>query len=129
MKADKVEDLEVSRLTFSIQQRLVELSKTFPPEEAYSLTDQVRRSARSVGANLPEAWPKRRYVAHFRSKRTDADDEKDETLHWVRTAVSCRDIGDITVESIATDYATVGRKHGTMIRGAEDWTPSNSVPD
>ncbi len=127
MKADKVEDLEVYRLAFILQQRLFELSKTFPREEAYSLTDQVRRSSRSVGANISEAWAKRRYVAHFRSKLTDADGEKDETMHWVRTAVACHYLDSAISDSVASDYATVGRKLGSMIRDAETWAPRDTA--
>lgn len=128
MKAERVEDLEVYKLAFAIQQRLFELSKKFPREEAFSLTDQMRRAARSVGANISEAWAKRRYPAHFRSKLTDADGEKDETMHWVRTAVSCHYLDDITAESIATEYAAIGRKLGSMIRDAESWVPRDSAP-
>ena len=68
--------------------RLVSLlSKAFPREEAYSLTDQLRRAARSIGAQIAEAWGKRRYEKHFVSKLTDADAEKMETQHWVGEAL------------------------------------------
>ncbi len=127
MKAECVEDLEVYRLAFSIQQRLFEISKSFPREETYALTDQMRRAARAVGANLAEAWAKRRYPAHFRSKLTDADGEKCETMHWVRTALNCRYVDEATAESIATEYAAVGRKLGSMIRDAESWAPRAST--
>lgn len=121
MKADKVEDLEVYQLAFSLQQRLFELTKGFPREEAFALTDQVRRSSRSIGSNLAEAWAKRRYIAHFRSKLTDADGEKDETLHWVRTAVACRYLDQTQGDALARDYVIVGRQLGSMIRDAESW--------
>ena len=71
----KVTDLDVYQLAFTLQQKVFEVSKAFPAEEKYSLTDQMRRSSRSVGANICEAWRKRRYPAHFRSKLTDADGE------------------------------------------------------
>ena len=67
---------EVSRLVF-------ELSKSFPKEEAYSMTDQIRRASRSIGAQIAEAWGKRRYERHFVSKLTDADAEQLETQHWI----------------------------------------------
>ena len=126
MKAERVEDLDVYHLAFALQQRLFELTKSFPREEAYSLTDQSRRAARSIGANIAEAWAKRRYPAHFRSKLTDADGEKNETLHWLRTAVSCHYLDTTTANSLANDFATVGRKLGAMIRDAESWCPSSA---
>ena len=58
-------ELRVYQLAFKLQQRVFEISKRFPKEEKYSLTDQLRRASRSVGANIAEAWQKRRYVAHF----------------------------------------------------------------
>jgi len=74
---------------FELQQRVYEISNGFPKVEAYSLTDQVRRSSRSIGANLAEAWQKRRYEAHFVAKLTDADGEQAETRHWLATALAC----------------------------------------
>lgn len=123
MKAERAEDLDVYQLAFGLQQRLFDLSKAFPREETYSLTDQLRRASRSVGANIAEAWAKRRYPAHFRSKLTDADGEKDETLHWVRTAESCLYLERSTADSLSADYVIVGRKLGSMIRDAESWCP------
>ena len=81
MMAKTVRDLDVYQLSFEVQQRIFDLSKKFPKEEKYSLTDQIRRSSRSVGANISEAWGKRRYEAHFTSKLTDADGEAEETIH------------------------------------------------
>ncbi|MEI8243441.1 MAG: four helix bundle protein, partial [bacterium] len=65
MLAKAYTDLLVYQRAFALQQRIFVLSKRFPPEEKFSLTDQIRRSARSVGSNIAEAWAKRRYVAHF----------------------------------------------------------------
>ena len=83
-------ELAVYKAAFKFQQGLFRLSKSFPKEETYSLTDQLLRSSRSIGANVPEAWAKRRYSAHFLSKLTDADGELREVLHGLRTARSCR---------------------------------------
>ncbi|MEY4569564.1 MAG: hypothetical protein RLZZ398_1003 [Verrucomicrobiota bacterium] len=80
-KVDSVRELDVYQSAFSLQQEIFAISKSFPREEIYSLTDQIRRSSRSIGANLSEAWAKRRYPAHFLSKLTDADGELQETLH------------------------------------------------
>ncbi len=82
-------DLEVYRLAFDAAMQLFRLSKGFPREEIYSLTDQVRRSSRSVCANLAEAWRKRRYRASFISKLCDAESEAAETQVWVEFAVKC----------------------------------------
>lgn len=72
-------ELRVYQMAFDAAMHLFELSKKWPKEERYSLTDQIRRASRSVCANIAEAWRKRRYVAHFRSKLTDADSEAAET--------------------------------------------------
>ena len=89
MLAKSVDDLEVYKLAFDLQRKIFRLTKTFPREEMYSLTDQIRRSSRSVGANIREAWAKRRYPAHFVSKLSDSDGESEETIHWVLSAHDC----------------------------------------
>jgi len=80
------EELEVYGLAFKAAMQIFELSKRFPREEVYSLTDQIRRSSRSVCSNLAEAWRKRRYEAAFVSKLNDAESEAGETQTWVRFA-------------------------------------------
>ncbi|MEI6395057.1 MAG: four helix bundle protein [Verrucomicrobiota bacterium] len=87
-------ELKVYRAAFELQQRIFNVTKSFPKEEMYSLTDQFRRSYRSVGASLAEAWQKRRYGGHFVSKLTDADGEQAETQHWIGTAFACQYITD-----------------------------------
>jgi four helix bundle protein len=79
--AKSFRDLDVYKAAFKLQQLVFQASRKWPAEERYSLTDQIRRSSRSIGANLAEAWSKRRYPAHFLSKLTDADGEFQETLH------------------------------------------------
>ena len=68
---------------------IYEESKSFPKEEVYSLTDQIRRSSRSIGAQIAEAWGKRKYKKHFVSKMTDASSEINETEHWIKIAYQC----------------------------------------
>jgi four helix bundle protein len=80
---------EVHRQAFEAAMRVFELSQTFPKEERYSLTDQIRRSARSVAGNLAEAWGKRLYEGSFVSKLTDAHGEACETQDWIAFAVRC----------------------------------------
>ncbi len=94
MFAKRVRDLEVYKAAFDVQQQIFRVTKSFPKEETYSLTDQVRRSSRSVGANICEAWGKRRYPAHFVSKLSDSDGESEETIHWIETAFECEYITD-----------------------------------
>lgn len=79
-------ELDVYRRSSELAEKIFALSKRWPVEERYSLTDQIRRAARSVGANIAESWAKRRYEAHFISKLTDADAENQETEHWLVTA-------------------------------------------
>lgn len=82
----KVQDLIVYQKSFALAMNIFEVSKNFPPEEKYSLTDQIRRSSRSVTANLAEATRKRRYVNYFISKLTDCDAENAETQVWLEFA-------------------------------------------
>jgi four helix bundle protein len=81
--------LEVYKLSRRLSKEIFEISKKFPRDEMYSLTDQIRRSSRSVGAQLAEAWAKRKYEKHFVSKLTDADGEQLETQHWIEVATDC----------------------------------------
>ena len=86
MKIQEHTDLEIYRKAFDGAILIFEVTKKFPKEETYSLTDQIRRSSRSVCANLAEAWRKRRYKAAFVSKLSDAEGE--ETQVWLQFAVS-----------------------------------------
>lgn len=76
--------------SFDLAMQIFEISKKFPKEEVYSLTDQIRRSSRSVTANIAEAYRKRKYIKHFISKLTDADAENSETVVWLDFAFSCK---------------------------------------
>ncbi|WGF93902.1 four helix bundle protein [Aequorivita marisscotiae] len=96
---------------FALSMEIFEISKTFPKEETYSLTDQIRRSSRSVCANIAEAYRKRRYVKHFISKLTDSDAENSETQVWLQFAMSS---GYISVE-IETDLNKRSEEIGRLI--------------
>src|SRR6266581_5028326 len=113
-KISSFKDLRVYKLAFEIQQEIFETSKRFPTEERYSLTDQIRRASRSVGANLAEAWQKRRYVAHFVSKLTDADGEQAETQHGLDTATACNYVSEKEQEVLLEKCARIGQMLGTM---------------
>jgi four helix bundle protein len=114
-KANSVRELEVYQAAFSLQQDIFRASKAFPKEEMYSLTDQIRRASRSIGANLSEAWSKRRYPAHFLSKLTDSDGELQETHHWLDTAEACGYLGIDDLTNLREQAEAVGRQLGTMI--------------
>lgn len=104
-------DLVVWQKVFKLGVRVFDVSKTWPLEERYSLTDQVRRASRSVSANIAEAWGKRRYEAHFVSKLTDSDGELFETENWLRFA---REHGYITGE-VFDELAALAREVGRML--------------
>jgi four helix bundle protein len=112
-------DLNVYQLAFELQQKIFQLTKGFPKEERYSLTDQIRRSSRSIGANIAEAWQKRRYEAHFLSKLTDADGEQAETQHWIDTAAACEYIDQAAADRLLDSAKQIGRMLGTMMSKPE----------
>ena len=108
-------ELLVYQKARALAKRIFEVSQTFPPEEQYSLTDQVRRSSRSVGAQIAEAWGKRRYERHFISKLTDADAEQLETQHWIGIAYDCGYLDEELAKSLRADCRELGRLlAGTM---------------
>jgi four helix bundle protein len=116
-------ELEAYQLAFELQQLIFEQSKRFPKEETYSLTDQIRRSSRSVGANIAEAWRKRRYPAHFTSKLTDADGENAETQHWLDTAQACHYLSDEIRDDLIEKSMKVGAMLGRMMADPVKWQP------
>jgi four helix bundle protein len=94
MSAKSVKDTRVYKLAFEQAMEIFTISKKFPKEETYSLTDQIRRSSRSVCICLLEAWRKKRYPAHFVAKVTDSDMENSETSGWLDFAIACNYIDD-----------------------------------
>ena len=120
-KADSYRDLEVYLSAFALQQEIFEVSKAWPKSEMYALTDQIRRSSRSVGACLAESWSKRRYPAHFLSKLTDADGENQETLHWLRTSLACGYLTEETAAQLAEHATGNGKQLGAMIKNHESF--------
>jgi four helix bundle protein len=86
---DSYKDLEVYKAAFRLADRIFSISRSFPKEETYSLTDQILRSSRSIGSGIAESWGKRRYQKHFISKLTDSDAEQMETQHWLEVALAC----------------------------------------
>ena len=97
-------DLEVYRRSFDAAMRVYEVSKLFPPEEKYSLADQIRRSSRSVCSNLAEAWRKRKHIAVFKNKLTDAMQEASETQSWLEFCLACQYIEKSLFDILDSEY-------------------------
>jgi four helix bundle protein len=112
-------DLLVYQKTRAAARMIYDLTIRFSREEIFSLTDQIRRSSRSVGAQIAEAWAKRRYEAHFISKLTDADGEQMETQHWLETALDCGYLSQEEMRALLERYAEIGRLLGGMMSKAE----------
>ena len=116
-------DLRVYQETFELQQAIFKISKSWPGEEKFALTDQIRRSSRSIGANIAESWAKRKYPLHFVSKLTDADGELQETSHWLATAYSCQYINDKQESEFRSQIDQIGKMLGKMMSKPESFAP------
>ena len=119
--ARSFKDLQVYQRAREVSRAVFKLSKAFPKEEMYSMTDQIRRSARSVGAQLAEAWGKRRYEKHFVSKLTDADAEQMETQHWVGEALDCGYVSSTDATDLNSALEEIGRMLHAMIEKADSF--------
>jgi four helix bundle protein len=115
------EELEVYKLAFDAAMQIFGISKNFPREEIYSLTDQIRRSSRSVCSNVAEAWRKRRYEAAFVSKLSDSEAEAAETQVWIRFSVKCNYITNDNGEELYKTYDNIIGKLVNMINKPEPW--------
>ncbi len=111
----KFQDLLAYQKSIDLAMNIFEISKKFPKEEVYSLTDQVRRSSRSVAANLAEAYRKRPYPKHFRSKLTDCDAENAETQVWIEFAYRCNYIHKNLYQELLNQSEEVGKLINYMI--------------
>jgi four helix bundle protein len=108
-------DLEVYKLAREVSREVYLMTKEFPSEERYSLTDQIRRSSRSVGAQIAESWGKRKYELHFISKLTDADSEQLETQHWIEIAEECQYINSEKSQKLMQKCESIGKMLQSMI--------------
>jgi len=117
----RFEDLEVYNLSMDSAMKIFEESKGFPIEERYSLTDQIRRSSRSVCTNIAEAWRKRRYPNAFVSKLSDADAEAAETQVWLAFAVKCGYLSAALAAELTETYNRICGKLIKMITNPNDW--------
>lgn len=117
--AESFRDLVVYQKAKALAKRIFVATRSFPRDETYSLIDQVRRSSRSIGAQITEAWAKRRYENHFISKLTDADAEQQETQHWIDTAEDCEYLSKEHTSSIIAELAEIGRLLQGMINKSD----------
>ena len=113
--AKSFRDLLVYQKAKKLSREIFEISRNFPKEETYSLTDQIRRASRSIGAQIAEAWAKRRYERHFVSKLTDADAEQMETQHWIDEALDCRYLDPKQAEKLTKELLQIGRMLNSMM--------------
>lgn len=115
-------DLIVYQKAFQLSLDIYDVSKQFPSEEKYSLTSQIRRSSRSVCANIAEGYRKRQYPAHFLAKLSDADMENTETNVWLDFSLACNFIDSETFNTLKQKNTEIGRLLGSMIKYPEKYT-------
>lgn len=121
MKILRHQELDVYKKSFDLAMGIFEISKTFPKEEKYSLTDQIRRSSRSVCANVAEGWRKRRYEAAFASKLSDAEAEAAETQTWLEFSVKCGYLNREIGKKLYIDYDETIAMLVSMINHPRTW--------
>ena len=124
--AKSFRDLVVYQKAKKVSRKIFEISKGFPREETYSLTDQIRRASRSIGAQIAEAWGKRRYERHFVSKLTDADAEQMETQHWVDEACDCQYLDSKQAKELTEELMEIGRMLNSMMDKANLFCAQNN---
>jgi four helix bundle protein len=115
--------LKVFQLAYALAMEVFHLSRSFPKEETYSLTDQIRRASRSVPTNIAEAYRKRQYPKHFVSKLSDADGECSETQVWLQFSEDCGYVSKERCAELTIKYEEVGRMLGGMISNPENFIP------
>lgn len=118
-------DLKVFQLAYKLAMEIFRESKKFPPEERYSLTDQIRRSSRSIAANIAEGYRKRQYPKMFVSKLADSDGETAETIVWLEFARDCEYLAAERCAQLIAGYEEVGKMLGSMIMTPEKFAPKN----
>lgn len=117
--------LKVFQLAYTLAMEIFHLTKSFPKEETYSLTDQIRRASGSVCTNISEGYRKRRYPKHFTGKITDSDGEASETMVWLDFSKDCKYISEGKHKEVYEQYEEVGKMLGGMIENPEKFLPKN----
>jgi four helix bundle protein len=120
-RINSYKELRVYQNAMEAAMKLFEITKVFPPEEKYSMVDQMRRSSRSVCSNLAEAWRKRRYKAAFVAKLSDAESEACETQVWIEFALRCGYIEKTLANELDQCYDQIIGQLVTMIGDADKW--------
>jgi four helix bundle protein len=120
-RINSYKELRVFQNAMEMALEVYKLTKDFPAEEKYSLVDQMRRSSRSVCANIAEAWRKRRYMKAFVAKLNDCEGEACETQVWIEIAVRCGYLSKDVAAKIDEGYETILAQLVNMIRGADKW--------
>ena len=120
-KVGSFKDLIVYQKAYKLAMEIFEISKDFPKEEKYSLTDQMRRSSRSVTSNLAEAWAKKRYIKSFVSKLVDSLGEEYETENWLDYSKDCKYIKEETHLRILSEYDEVRKMLISIINNPDKW--------
>jgi four helix bundle protein len=115
--------LKVYQLAYELAMKIFKLTKDFPKEELYSLSDQIRRSSRSVCTNIAEAYRKRIYPKHFSSKITDGDGEASETIVWLDFSLDCGYIDQQIHDELIARYNEVGKMLGGMAENPQKFVP------
>jgi four helix bundle protein len=128
MKIETAKELEVYKAGFQLAMDIFELTRTFPTEEKYGLTSQIRRSSRSVCLNLREAWAKRRYQAHFISKLSDCDGENSETDSSLDFALECHYITVEQHKELTGRCSDIGKMLGRMIQKSATFCLASDHP-
>ncbi len=121
MKIRSHRDLDVYKLAFEAAMEIFEMTKDFPKDEMYSLTDQIRRSSRSVCANIAESFRKRKYPKHFVSKLSDSESEAAETQAWLYFSLECHYIGNDKYQALNEKYERILGKLVKMSLHPEKW--------
>ena len=121
MGVKSFKETAVYKKVFALAMKIFEITKTFPKEERYSLTDQIRRASRSVCTNLAEAYRKKMYQAHFVSKVTDSDMENSETGVWLDFSLACKYISEEVYKQLSDENEEIGRLLNHMINNPEKY--------
>ncbi|WP_134088833.1 four helix bundle protein [Olivibacter sp. XZL3] len=126
MATGSFKELRVYQLAYAAARKIFLLSKSFPKEETYALTDQIRRSSRSVCANIGEGYRKRIYPKHFVTKMSDADGEATETTIWLDFALDCGYIVHDDFNNLQDTYSEIGKMLNAMINNPNRFLPKNN---
>ena len=121
----KFQDLLAYQKSFNLDMKIFQITKTFPKEEMFSLTDQIRRSSRSVTATIAEAYRKRVFPKNFHNKLTDADAENSETIVWLEFALKCEYINETKLNELNSNCEEIGKLINYMILNPEKFGVKN----